>query len=102
MVSLPGLLLMAFRNQMKRSPATKSHRPCTAVACADGLVAPAILKGGLRELPAQLLVIGSQGRIGLSRVALGSVAEAVARSVSRSSLVFSQEILIGGAGKGPK
>jgi len=39
------------------------------------------------ELPAQLIVMGTQGRTGLSRVALGSVAEAVVRAAPCSVLV---------------
>jgi nucleotide-binding universal stress UspA family protein len=45
----------------------------------DGPAAAAIL-GAASELPAQLLVVGTHGRTGLSRIALGSVAEAVVRS----------------------
>jgi nucleotide-binding universal stress UspA family protein len=41
-----------------------------------GPAAPAILKVA-SELPAQLIFIGTHGRIGLGRVELGSVAEAV-------------------------
>ena len=39
------------------------------------------------ELPAQLIVVGTQGRTGLSRIALGSVAEAVVRAAPCSVLV---------------
>jgi universal stress protein A len=48
--------------------------------------AQAILNAA-KELPAQLLVIGTHGRTGLSRLALGSVAEAVVRSAPCSTLV---------------
>lgn len=39
------------------------------------------------QLPAQLLVIGTHGRTGLTRLALGSVAEAVVRAAPCSTLV---------------
>jgi nucleotide-binding universal stress UspA family protein len=50
-----------------------------------GPAAPAILKAA-SELPAQLLVMGTHGRTGLSRIALGSVAEKVVRSAPCSVL----------------
>jgi nucleotide-binding universal stress UspA family protein len=53
----------------------------------DGLAEPAILNAA-SELPAQLLVVGTHGRTGLSRImALGSVAEAVVRAAPCSVLV---------------
>ena len=51
----------------------------------NGPAAPAILSAG-SELPAQLLVVGTHGRTGLSRIALGSVAEAVVRAAPCSVL----------------
>jgi nucleotide-binding universal stress UspA family protein len=51
-----------------------------------GPAAPAILRAA-SELPAQLLVIGTHGRTGLSRIAMGSVAEEVVRSATCSVLV---------------
>jgi len=52
----------------------------------DGPAAEAILSTA-EELPAQLLVVGTQGRTGVSRIALGSVAEAVVRAAPCSVLV---------------
>ena len=53
----------------------------------DGPAVPAILSAA-SELPAQLLVVGTHGRTGLSRIiALGSVAEAVVRAAPCSVLV---------------
>jgi nucleotide-binding universal stress UspA family protein len=53
----------------------------------DGPAAPAILNAAL-VLPAQLLVMGTHGRTGLSRIiALGSVAETVVRAAPCSVLV---------------
>jgi len=53
----------------------------------EGPAAPAILSAAA-ELPAQLLVMGTHGRTGLSRlIALGSVAEAVVRAAPCSVLV---------------
>jgi nucleotide-binding universal stress UspA family protein len=53
----------------------------------DGPAVPAILSAA-SELPAQLLVLGTHGRTGLSRmIALGSVAEAVVRAAPCSVLV---------------
>ena len=51
-----------------------------------GPAAPAILNAAV-QLPAQLLVIGTHGRTGLGRLALGSVAEAVVRAAPCSTLV---------------
>jgi len=53
----------------------------------NGPAAPAILRAA-SELPAQLLVVSTHGRTGLSRVALGSVAEAVVRSAPCSVLTI--------------
>jgi universal stress protein A len=54
----------------------------------DGLAASVILNAA-SELPAQLLVVGTHGRTGLSRmIALGSVAEAVVRAAPCSVLVI--------------
>ena len=52
----------------------------------DGSAASAILSAA-SELPAQLLVVGTHGRTGLSRVALGNVAEAVVRAAPCSVLI---------------
>lgn len=51
----------------------------------NGPAATAILSAA-SELPAQLLVVGTHGRTGLSRIALGSVAEAVVRAAPCSVL----------------
>ncbi|MGB7632027.1 MAG: universal stress protein [Candidatus Deferrimicrobium sp.] len=51
----------------------------------NGPAASTILSAA-SELPAQLLVVGTHGRTGLSRIALGSVAEAVVRAASCSVL----------------
>jgi nucleotide-binding universal stress UspA family protein len=52
----------------------------------QGLAAHEILNAASR-LPAQLLVVGTHGRTGLTRFALGSVAEGVVRSATCSTLV---------------
>ena len=52
----------------------------------DGAPATAILEAA-RTLPAELVVVGTIGRTGLSRFALGSVAEAVVRRAPCSTLV---------------
>ena len=54
---------------------------------ADGAPGPAIVEAA-RTLPAELVVVGTVGRTGLSRFALGSVAEAVVRSAPCSTLVM--------------
>jgi len=51
----------------------------------NGPAAPAILSAA-SELPAQLLVVSTHGRTGLSRITLGSVAEAVVRAAPCSVL----------------
>ncbi len=53
----------------------------------NGPAAQAILSAA-SELPAQLLVVGTHGRTGLSRIALGSVAEAVVRAAPCSVLTI--------------
>lgn len=55
--------------------------------------APSAILSAASDLPAQLLVVGNHGRTGLSRVALGSVAEAVVRAAPCSVLIvrFAQE-----------
>ena len=57
----------------------------TAIA-AEGPAARAILETA-RTRPAELVVVGTVGRTGLSRLALGSVAEAVLRAAPCSTLV---------------
>jgi universal stress protein A len=52
-----------------------------------GPAAQAILSAA-SELPAELLVLGTHGRTGLSHVALGSVAEAVVRAAPCSVLIM--------------
>lgn len=52
----------------------------------EGPAPPAILRAA-SELPARLIVMGTQGRTGVSRMALGSVAEAVVRAEPCSVLV---------------
>ena len=52
----------------------------------DGPAALAIVKAA-RDLPAELVVVGTRGRTGLSRLTLGSVAEAVLSSAPCSVLV---------------
>jgi nucleotide-binding universal stress UspA family protein len=52
----------------------------------DGPAVLAILSAA-SELPAQLVVVGTHGRTGLSRIALGSVAEAVVRAAPCSVLI---------------
>ena len=58
----------------------------------NGPAASAILSAA-SELPAQLLVVGTHGRTGLGRIALGSVAEAVVRAAPCSVLTvrFAEE-----------
>jgi universal stress protein E len=53
---------------------------------AEGPASPAIVQAA-RDLPAELIVIGTHGRTGIARLALGSVAEEVVRSASCSTLV---------------
>jgi nucleotide-binding universal stress UspA family protein len=48
--------------------------------------APEIVQAA-RELPAELVVVGTRGRTGLSRLALGSVAEEILASAHCSVLV---------------
>jgi universal stress protein A len=50
--------------------------------------APQAILSAASELPAELLVLGTHGRTGLSHVALGSVAEAVVRTAPCSVLIM--------------
>jgi universal stress protein A len=52
----------------------------------EGPAAEGILETATK-LPAQLIVVGTHGRTGLSRIALGSVAESVLRGAPCSVLV---------------
>ena len=54
---------------------------------ADGAPGPAIVAAA-RVLPAELVVVGTLGRTGFNRFAIGSVAEAVVRSAPCSVLVM--------------
>ncbi|MDQ2647631.1 MAG: universal stress protein, partial [Myxococcota bacterium] len=56
----------------------------------EGPVAPAIVDSANR-LHASLIVVGTHGRTGLARLALGSVAEQVIRSASCSVLAVRAE-----------
>lgn len=49
--------------------------------------ADAVIVRAAEELPAKLVVVGTQGRTGISRVVLGSVAEAVVRAAPSPVLV---------------
>jgi hypothetical protein len=51
-----------------------------------GMAATPTILNAASELPAQLLIVGTRGRTGLSRIALGSVAEAVVRTAPCSVL----------------
>jgi nucleotide-binding universal stress UspA family protein len=63
------------------------HRARGEAIVADGRPGPAIVEAA-RTLPAELVVVGTVGRTGLSRLALGSVAETVVRSAPCSALVM--------------
>ena len=66
---------------------------------ADGDPGLAIIEAA-HTLPAQLVVVGTVGRTGLRRLALGSVAEAVVRSAPCSTLVMRLHVTgRGGAGQ---
>jgi nucleotide-binding universal stress UspA family protein len=56
------------------------------VAVVDGAPAPAILNYA-EQIGASVIVVGTHGRTGLARVALGSVAERVVRAAPCSVLV---------------
>ena len=54
----------------------------TALLEADGQRVASVIDGEARHWPADLIVIGTHGRSGLSRLLLGSVAEGVMRGAS--------------------
>ena len=73
------------RTALQRALALVGAEGATIVT--DGAPATAILETA-RTLPAELVVVGTIGRTGLSRLALGSVAEAVVRRAPCSTLVI--------------
>ncbi len=88
---MPGLLPADFSDEMRRALQERLNA-CVAQASAKGGILasgpayPAILSASA-SLPADLVVVGTHGRSGLSRLALGSVAEEVVRGVRCSVLV---------------
>ena len=64
------------------------------VSAKNGIVVRSMADTAILEategLPADLVVVGTHGRTGLSRLALGSVAEAVVRGAGCSVLVVRQ------------
>lgn len=77
--------LMAVREQMSRLKVRGAVEICGSEGKSDSIAA-CLLRCAAREL-ADLIVIGTHGRSGVSRVALGSVAEAVLREATCPVLV---------------
>jgi nucleotide-binding universal stress UspA family protein len=67
--------------------ALESVRGTGDTIVAEGPPGPVIIESA-STLRAELVVVGTVGRTGLSRLALGSVAEAVVRSAPCSTLVM--------------
>jgi nucleotide-binding universal stress UspA family protein len=64
------------------------------VRIVDGAAAPGIVEVA-NEVGAELVVVGTQGRTGLARIALGSVAEEVIRKASSSVLTVRKAVSYG-------
>jgi nucleotide-binding universal stress UspA family protein len=88
---MAGLLPVTFSDEMRRALRERLDSCAVGVSANGGILASgsadsAILNASA-SLPADLVVVGTHGRSGLSRLAMGSVAEAVVRGASCSVLV---------------
>jgi nucleotide-binding universal stress UspA family protein len=78
--------LDTLRERSERTLAETAARFGAEALFRDGPAAAAIVAAAA-ELPAELVVVGTRGRTGWKRLALGSVAEAVLRRAACSVLV---------------
>lgn len=91
MGTLPALPSVELQQQLRDATRSTLERAMEQVGAKgearvlDGSAAPAILTCA-EELRAELVVVGTRGRTGLARLALGSVAESVIRNAGCSVL----------------
>jgi nucleotide-binding universal stress UspA family protein len=89
--STPALLPPNFADEMQRALRERLDACVRQVSANSGILvrntADAAILDATKKLPADLVVVGTHGRTGLNRLALGSVAEAVVRGAGCSVLV---------------
>lgn len=89
--TLPAIPPPELQQQVRDALRTAASQAMAAagaegeVRVVDGAAAPGILSVA-KELDAELIVVGTHGRTGLARIALGSVAEEVLRNAETSVL----------------
>ncbi len=90
-VSMPVMLPVDLQNEVCRALQERLDAAVSQFGAKTGILAkgPAetAILDAMASLPASLIVMGTHGRSGLSRLALGSVAETVIREASCSALV---------------
>jgi universal stress protein A len=88
---VPATLSMDFSTEMHQTLQTRLDECASRVSAKKGILvtgsADTEILSASASLPADLVVVGTHGRSGLSRLALGSVAEAVVRGARCSVLV---------------
>jgi len=88
---MPVLLPLDLANEMQHALQERLNACVRQVSAKSGIfasnAADVAILDATENLPADLVVVGTHGRTGLSRLALGSVAEAVVRGARCSVLV---------------
>jgi nucleotide-binding universal stress UspA family protein len=88
---MPGMTPLDISDKMQLALQEHLDACVRQVSAKNGLMiqgmADKVILSSAESLPADLVVVGTHGRTGLSRLALGSVAEAVVRSADCSVLV---------------
>jgi nucleotide-binding universal stress UspA family protein len=88
---LPGLLPVEFSDSMRRVLQEHLDSCVAHVSAKKGILADGPAKDAILDasdtLPADLILVGTHGRSGLNRLAIGSVAEGVVRGAVCSVLV---------------
>jgi nucleotide-binding universal stress UspA family protein len=93
--ALPAIPPPEVQQQVRDALRTATEQAVTRagataeVRVLDGSAAPAIVQVA-EEVGAELVVVGTKGRTGVARLALGSVAEEVIRTASTSVLIVRQ------------
>jgi nucleotide-binding universal stress UspA family protein len=87
----PAMFPPHFAEEMRRALQDRLDASVHRVSATKGILvhnsADVAILEAIEELPVDLVVVGTHGRTGLSRLALGSVAEAVVRKAGCSILV---------------
>jgi nucleotide-binding universal stress UspA family protein len=90
--SISAVLPAEYINEMEKALQARLDASVSQASAKNGI----LIRGGAKTaildssetLPADLIVVGTHGRTGLSRLALGSIAEAVIRGANCSVLVI--------------